>query len=141
MTRLPRRASGRASRRLRPLAIVGILMALAGCGETARVEVPAELPLRTNDQLFTIEWALQRDATLVRGVGRITASIDGEATLTLVLFGLDAGGRVVSHGTTYLRSDFASRWTPFTVTLTSKGREETFELRVLSYHIPGLRMS
>jgi hypothetical protein len=52
-------------RRLLPL--LGILMALAGCGAAPRVELPAELPLRSNDQLFTLEWALQRETSVVRG--------------------------------------------------------------------------
>ena len=98
-------------------------------------------PLRMHDQLFAIEWALQREPSVVRGVGRVTPSIDSGARLTLGLFGLDAGGRIVSRGTAHLHSDFASRSIPFTVTLTPTGRESTFELRVLDYHIPGLRMS
>ena len=131
----------RSRRRIRLLPVLAILAALAGCGETPRVEIPAELPLRMHDQLFAIEWALQREPSVVRGVGRVTPSIDSEARLTLGLFGLDAGGRIVSRGTAYLQSDFASRSIPFTVTLTPTGRESTFELRVLDYHIPGLRMS
>ena len=38
--------------------------------------------------------------------------------LTLAFFGLDAGGRIVSRGTTYLRSEFGSRSIPFAVELT-----------------------
>jgi hypothetical protein len=116
------------------------LLALAGCAETTRVEVPAELPLRMHDQLFAIEWALQREPSVVRGVGRVTPSIDSEARLTLGLFGLDADGRIVSRGTAHIHSDFASRSIPFNVTLTLTGQESTYELRVLNYHIPGLRM-
>ena len=134
---VPQRSRGR----IRLLPVLSILTALAGCGETPRVEIPAELPLRMHDQLFAIEWALQREPSVVRGVGRVTPSIDSEARLTLGLFGLDAGGRIVSRGTAHLHSDFASRSIPFTVTLTPTGRESTFELRVLDYHIPGLRMS
>ena len=134
---VPQRSRGR----IRLLPVLAILAALAGCGETPRVEIPAELPLRMHDQLFAIEWALQREPSVVRGVGRVMPSIDSGARLTLGLFGLDAGGRIVSRGTAHLHSDFASRSIPFTVTLTPTGRESTFELRVLDYHIPGLRMS
>jgi len=130
----------RSRRRIRLLPVLAILAALAGCGETPRVEIPAELPLRMHDQLFAIEWALQREPSVVRGVGRVTPSIDSEARLTLGLFGLDASGRIASRGTAHLHSDFASRSIPFTVSLTPTGRESTFELRVLNYHIPGLRM-
>jgi hypothetical protein len=101
------------------------------------VEIPAELPLRMHDQLFAIEWALQREPSVVRGVGRVTPSIDSEARLTLGLFGLDAGGRIVSRGTAYLQSDFASRSIPFTVTLTPSGRESTFERAFSTTTSPG----
>ena len=130
----------RRTRLLPVLPVLLILAALAGCGGTTRVEIPAELPLRMHDQLFAIEWALQREASVVRGVGRVTPTIDSEARVTLGLFGLDAGGHIVSRGTAHLHSDFASRSIPFTVSLTPTGRESTFELRVLNYHIPGLRM-
>jgi hypothetical protein len=62
--------SERLRRRMRLLPVLAILWALAGCGETARVEIPAELPLQMHDQLFAIEWALQREPSVVRGVGR-----------------------------------------------------------------------
>ena len=75
----PQRSRGR----IRLLPVLAILAALAGCGETPRVEIPAELPLRMHDQLFAIEWALQREPSVVRGVGRVTPSIDSEARLDL----------------------------------------------------------
>jgi hypothetical protein len=45
----------------------------------------------------------------------------------------------VSRGITYLRSDFNRQPIPFAVELTPTGRETSFELRVLSFHVPGLR--
>jgi hypothetical protein len=51
---------------------------------------------------------------------------------------VDAGGGIVSRGTTYLQSEFDSRSIPFAVELTPTGREASFELRVLSSHVPGL---
>jgi hypothetical protein len=83
--------------------------------------------------------ALQRETSVVRATGRVTPSIDTEVRLTLALFGLDAGGRIVSRGTTYLRSEFGSRSIPFAVELTPTGREADFELRILNYHVPGVR--
>ena len=121
------------------LSVVAMLAALAGCAVPPRIEVPSELPLRTNDQLFALQWALQREASVVRAVGRVSPSFDTEARLTLALFGVDAGGHIVSRGITYLRSDFNRQPIPFAVELTPTGREASFELRVLSYHIPGLR--
>ena len=124
---------------LRLLPVLTMLAAVAGCAAAPRIDVPAELPLQTNDQLFTIRWALQREASVVRAVGRISPSFDTEARLTLALFGVDAGGRIVSRGITYLQSDFNRQPIPFAVELTPTGREASFELRVVNYHVPGLR--
>ena len=121
------------------LPALALLAAMSGCAAAARIDVPAELPLQVNDQLFAIRWALQREASVVRAVGRVTPSISAEAQLTLAFFGLDAEGRIVSRGTAYLRSDFGSRSIAFAVELTPTGRESTFVLRVLDSHVPGLR--
>jgi hypothetical protein len=115
----------------------GVALTLqAGCGPASGVD---ELPLRVNDQLFTLRYALQREPTAVRAVGEAIPSIDTEARLTLALFGVDAAGRIVSRGTAFLRSTFGSRTIPFAIELVPTGRETGFELRVLDYHVPGLR--
>ena len=75
----------------------------------------------------------------MRAMGRLTPSFDTEARLTLALFGVDAEGRIVSRGTAYLQSEFDSRSIPFAVELAPTGREARFELRILDYHVPGLR--
>jgi hypothetical protein len=131
------------SRSARRLTMPGLLLLVAmaaACAAPARIEVPAELPLRTNDQLFAFEWALQREATVVRAVGRVRPSFLTEARLTLALFGVDANGAIASRGITYLRSPFSAEAFPFTVALTPTGRETSFVLRVLEYHLPGQRM-
>jgi hypothetical protein len=123
----------------RVLSAALLLATVAGCAAPARVELPADLPLRTNDQFFAFQWALQREPTVTRAVGRVRPSFDTEARLTLALFGVDADGRIASRGTTYVRADFATQATPFSVELTPTGRETRFELRVLEYQVPGLR--
>jgi hypothetical protein len=133
-------ANRRSARRsLGLLSAIAMLASLAGCAAPPRIEVPTELPLRTNDQLFAIQWALQREASVVRAVGRVSPSFDAEARLTLALFGVDAGEHIVSRGITYLQSEFNRQPIPFAVELTPTGREARFELRVLHYHVPGLR--
>jgi hypothetical protein len=140
MTPLGPSAGHRSWRRApRLLSALALLATLAGCAAPARIEVPAELPLRTNDQLFAFQWALQREATAVRAVGMVRPSFDSEAWLTLALFGVDAEGRIVSRGTTYIRSEFNRQPIPFAIEVTPTGREARFELRVLDYHVPGLR--
>ena len=123
----------------RLLSVLAVLTTLAGCAAPARIDVPTDLPLRTNDHLFAMQWALQREATVARAVGLVRASFDTEARLTLALFGVDAEGRIVSRGTTYLRSEFSRRPIPFAIEVTPAGREARFELRVLDYQVPGLR--
>jgi hypothetical protein len=133
-------AGGRSRRHaLRLLPALVALGAIVGCATPARIEVPAELPLRTTDQFFDIRWALQREATVAQAVGRVKPTFDAEAQLTLAFFGVDAQGRILSRGMTYLRSDFNRGAIPFAVALTPTGREARFELRVIDYYLTGLR--
>jgi hypothetical protein len=137
----PHLATGHRSWRCTPrlLSVLAILTALAGCGAPARIEVPAELPLRTNEQQFAIQWALQREATVVRAVGWVRPTLDAEVWLALALYGTDAEGRIVSRGIAHLRSEFSRGPIPFAVELTPTGREAGFALRILDYHVPGRR--
>jgi hypothetical protein len=123
----------------RLLSVLAVLTLLAGCATPARIAVPAELPLRTYDQIFAIQWALQRETTLTRAVGLVRSSFGTDFFLTLVLFGVDAEGRIVSRGTTYVRSEFGGQPSPFAVEITPVGRETRFELRVLDSQWPGRR--
>jgi hypothetical protein len=118
--------------------VLATVAGLAGCAGPPRIDVPAELPLQTNDQLFTIQWALQREASVARAVGRVKPSFATEATLTLALFGVDAGGRIASRDTTYIQSRFDRQPIPFALELTPTGGEARFEVRVLDYHVSGL---
>jgi hypothetical protein len=116
-----------------------MLTLLAGCAAPARIEVPAELPFRSNEQIFTIEWALQREARVVRAVGLVRPSFDTECRLTLAIFGTDAEGRIQSRAVAYLRSDFSGQGIPFAVEVIPTGRETGYVLRVLDYQVPTFR--
>jgi hypothetical protein len=133
------RPGGRGAPRLVP--VLALLTVLAGCNAPLKIDVPAELPLRANDQIFAIQWALQKEASTVRAVGILTPSHDTEARVTLGFFGLDADGKIVSRGTGYFRSEIAARNIPFEVFLTPTGREASFVLRVLNYQLPGSRLN
>lgn len=108
-----------------------VVAASAGCAAPAAIAVPAELPLTTREDNFDIRWALQREASVVRGVGVVHSLAGREVTLTLGFFGLDESGRIVSRGTTPVRFRFARDPAPFEVTLTPTGREARFELHVI----------
>ena len=126
-------------RALRLASILAILAVALGCAAPARIEVPAELPLVTNEQLFQFRWALQREASRTRAVGLVRPSFDTEFTMTLGLYGVDADGRIVSRGSTYVRSAFGPGAVPFGVDLTPTGQETGYELRLIDYHVTGLR--
>jgi hypothetical protein len=129
---------GRRVSRLVPfLALLTVLASCAPLNAPLNIDVPSELPLRANDQIFAIQWALQKEPSSVRAVGILTPSSDTEARVTVGLFGVDANGKIVSRGTGYFQSRIAARTIPFEVFLTPTGREADFVLRVLDYRIPG----
>jgi hypothetical protein len=103
--------------------------------------VPSELPLTQNEDIFQIRWALQKEATITRAVGLVETNTAPPTEVTLGFFGLDANGRIVSRGTSWVRpTSFSSRSMPFSVELTPTGRETKYELHVLNYRLPGFRM-
>ena len=133
-------ARGGSRRRARRLGLAILTLATAvACATPAPIELPAELPLVTNEQLFEFRWALQQEPSGARALGRVTVSTNTEFRLTLALFGLDAEGRIASRGTTYVRSDFARQAVPFAVAVAATGRETRYELRVLEYYVTGIR--
>jgi len=132
---------GRPGRRtLRLFSGVGLLAALAACAPGPRSVIPADLPLTTREDMFVIRWALQREATVTRAVGLIESAFTTPNQVALGLYGLDAQGRIVSRGTSWIRpSDFGSRSLPFSVELKPTGQETKFGLHVLEYRLPGMR--
>lgn len=126
-------------RATRLVPVLALLTVLAGCNAPKKIEIPSELPLRATEQIFGIQWALQKETSVVRAVGIITPSFDTEASVTVGFFGLDANGKIVSRGTGYFRSEIAARTIPFEVSLTPTGREADFVLRILNYQLPGSR--
>lgn len=121
------------------LGVAAALGGLTGCATPPRPPVPAELPFQAAEQLFQLRWALQREPTVVRATGLAGSHADKEFHLTIGLFGVDAEGRIVSRGVTWVQSRFARDPVPFTVALTPTGREARFELRVLESFVTGFR--
>jgi hypothetical protein len=112
---------------------------LSGCGAIQPPPtVPANLPLRTIDQIFEINWALQKEPDVVRGVGLISYAVqDYEYRIVLAFFGLDDGGRIVSRGLTQVQSPISYAPIPFSVELKPTGRETSFQVKVQHYTRPG----
>jgi hypothetical protein len=123
---------------------LSVLVALAGCGAPApRPVIPDNLPNTANQDVFVLRWALQKEAAVTRAVGRIeTTNTATPVEITLGFFGLDASGRIVSRGTSWLRPmSFANVPIPFSVELTPTGQETKYELTVLNYRLPNMRMN
>jgi hypothetical protein len=117
-----------------------ILGVLGGCAGSTPIQVPAELPLRTNDGVFKIRWALQREPTVARAIGQIEYDLDIEYWIALAFYGLDGDRRILSRGITYVQSSLSYAPIPFEVDLKPTGRETSFELRVQSYRSSGSHM-
>ena len=110
--------------------LLAVGVGLAACAAPARIAVPADLPLQTHDQGYTMRWALERSPERVRAVGLISTSGFGAEQTLVTLYGWDARGRVVSRGDTALRRRIDPTPTAFEITLRPSGTEMRFDLRV-----------
>ena len=138
MTALSRH--GRRGRWTRAASLLVIVGVLSGCAGSTKIQLPAELPLRTTEEIFRIRWALQREPTVVRAIGQIEYDVDIEYRISLAFYGLDGDRRILSRGSTSLQSSLSYAPIPFVVELTPTGRETSFELRVLNYGSKGNQM-
>src|SRR5688572_23939419 len=89
--------------------LVGASLWLAACGTTAgpaSIQVPTDLSLQTYDQGYRMRYALERSPTQVRAVGLISTSGFPAHQASLVLYGLDGGGRIVSRAYGVVRQRF-----------------------------------
>jgi hypothetical protein len=120
----------RLSRGIRGWMALALLSAACTSGG-APLAVPADLPNRTEQSGITFRWALARDPATVRAVGVMEPGSRPVPWATVALFGVDAGGRVVSRGQTDLRGGFGRASLPFEIALRPTGREEQFELVLL----------
>ena len=102
----------RLSRGIRGWMALALLSAACTSGG-APLAVPADLPNRTEQSGITFRWALARDPATVRAVGVMEPGSRPVPWATVALFGVDAGGRVVSRGQTDLRGGFGRASLPF----------------------------
>lgn len=112
-------------------AYLALALLSAACAGGAPLEIPADLPNRSDQGGFTFRWALTREPASVRAAGVMESRTRPVPWSTVALFGVDAGGRVVSRGQTDLRGGFGRTSLPFEITLRPTGREERFDLVLL----------
>jgi hypothetical protein len=110
---------------------VALALLSAACASSAPLAVPADLPNRTEQWGYTFRWALDREPAAVRAVGVMESTSRPVPWATVALFGVDAGGRVVSRGQADLRGGFGRMSLPFEIALRPTGREERFDLVLL----------
>jgi hypothetical protein len=89
--------TNRMPRWLRPSLCV-LLLGTEGWAASASINVPADLPNRTDQGGLRIRWALVRDSAAVRAVGMAESPNRDVSWTRLGLYGLDRSGRIVSRG-------------------------------------------
>jgi hypothetical protein len=114
----------------KPLLLIGATLA-GGCAGASQIEVPATLPNTTQQDFLTLRWALAREGGVARAVGVAETSGAVSWDAAVDLYGLDAGGRIVSRGWTVVRPSFSQRTAPFEVRAVETGRETEFRLVVV----------
>lgn len=120
-----------------------VLVLLVGCGDPARLALPADFPLHATDHpFFDLHWRLEQSDGEVRAMGLAEAArADGIAEVLLHLQGLNAEGQVMSRGLcrTYGGRLLRCQTRPSLFRLRPPGQEARFELRVWSYEWEGTR--
>jgi hypothetical protein len=112
--------------------ILGSVLAAGCAGVGASIQIPADLPNSTNDQEFSVRWALETTPARVRAAGYVDTSMGQLPAVQVDLFGVDARGRVASRGSTSVPAPFTTGAAPFEVFLRPTGREVRYEVRVRS---------
>jgi hypothetical protein len=114
-----------------------LLVAGSGRAESPRLE---DFPNHTADRFVTLHWRLDREGDRVRVSGVMDPGGRPFTSVTLALYGLDAGGRIASQTSTEVGPvSFAPGPAPFTPTLRATGREADYLLGVERFEQPGLR--
>jgi hypothetical protein len=123
-------------KRLVLLAMIGV----AGCAAGAtRPPQPADFPVHSRDQIFELDYRIDRHPDRVEAVGLIASRTTRTFRFaTLNLYGVAADGRVVSRGSYVINGTWGGAQS-FSVRLTPTGKEERYELNVGNYSL-GLDM-
>ena len=77
------------------------MIVLTACAAGAPQPRPEDFPLHERDQIFTLDYRIDRKPDRVEAEGLITSRTTASFRFAVVnLFGVAANGRVVSRGTT-----------------------------------------
>jgi hypothetical protein len=122
----------------RLLLLLGMI-GLVGCAAGAPQPKPEDFPLHAHDQVFLLDYRIDRHPDRVEAVGLITSRSTTTFRFAAVnLYGVTAEDRVVSRGSYVVNGTWGGP-VSFTVRLTPDGKEATYKLQVGNYSL-GLGM-
>jgi hypothetical protein len=111
------------------------MMGLAGCAAGAPPPRPEDFPIHERDQIFVLDYRIDRLPDRVEAVGLIASRITNTFRFAqLQLFGITPDGRVVSRGGYRVNGTWGGP-VSFTVTLTPTGQETQYKLQVGHYSV------
>jgi hypothetical protein len=131
---LPSRGRILGMNRLALLAMLGIV-GLAGCTAGAPQGRPEDFPIHARDQIFVLDYRIDRHPDRVEAVGLITSRTTTSFQFAaLNLLGVTEEGRVVSRGSYIVNGTFGGPQS-FTVGLTPTGKEVRYEFHIGNYSL------
>ena len=114
------------------------VVALTACAAGAPQPRPEDFPLHERDQIFMLDYRLDRKPDRVEAVGLITSRTTAAFRFAVVnLFGVAANGRVVSRDTYTINGTFGGPQS-FSLALKPTGEEVRYQVQVGNL-LPGPR--
>lgn len=114
--------------------LVGVIV-LAACAAGGPPPRPEDFPLHAHDQIFVLDYRIDRPPARVEAVGLITARTTTVFRFAaLDLYGVDANGRVVSRARDVIDGTFGGPQS-FSLGLEPAGTEVRYQLQVGNYSL------
>jgi hypothetical protein len=115
--------------------LVASMIGLTACAAGAPQPRPEDFPLHERDQIFVLDYRIDRQPSRVEAVGLITSRTTTTFRFAeLQLFGLTDNGRVVSRGSYRVNGTWGGPQS-FSVALTPTGKEARYQLQVGYYSV------
>ena len=113
------------------LSVIGLTACAAGAPQPR----PADFPLHEHDQVFVLDYRLDRQPNRVEAVGLITSRTTTTFRFAVLnLYGVAANGRVVSRDSYVINGTFGGPQS-FSLGLKPTGEEVRYQLQVGNYSL------
>jgi hypothetical protein len=120
---------------MRRFALLLGAIVLTACAAGAPPARPEDFPLHAHDQIFVLDYRIDRHPDRVEAVGLITARTTTVFRFAVLnFFGVDANGRVVSRKTDTVDGTFGGPQS-FSLALKPAGTEARYQLQVGNYSL------